>query len=561
MRTPLELRDQQAPAGGWGLAVTIAVGVLVLNLVLAPWTTLWDRDEPRFARAAVEMERSGNFLYPTFNGELRPDKPILIYWLMAVSVRVLGPTELAVRCWSAVGAALTCLFTFLVGRRLFSVRAGHLAMLILASSPLFVVEAMAATTDAVLLAAITGAMAAFVAIFDAGGGNRLAATMVMAAAFAVAQLTKGPVGLAIPVVTMAGALWMARREIENPLRIGLGVGAAAALGVVVFAAWAVPANAATAGRLAEAGFGHHVLDRIVEPLEGHGGHPLLSLGFYLPVVLVGFLPWVVHLPGAMRALVNGEIGGYRGRSLLLSWIVLPIIVFSLVATKLPHYVLPVWPALALAVAGVLEEARREGLGQRTMSWLRCGAFLYGSVACLAMIGGVAFAWTAPIAGLRGPVTALIAALAAVTFFGVRCQLRGRPGASTAVLVAAMLTTQAVVGLWFGPMVERLKPVPGLAAAIRRATNEDVPVACFAFSEPSLVFYLNRSPVEMLPSAEAVVAWLGKTGPRVLVIPQLALDDFVERHGELPLHEFATSSGLNISTGEWVHLVALERRSP
>ncbi len=444
------VRDQQALGGGWGAAVAIAAFVLVLNLVLAPRTTLWDRDEPRFAQAAVEMERTGNLLYPTFNGELRPDKPILIYWLMASSVRALGPTELAVRCWSALGAALACLFTFAIGRRLFSARVGLMAMLILASSPLVAVEAMAATTDAVLLAAITAAMAAFVALLEAAGRKRTLAVLAMAAALALAQLTKGPPGLTLPLLVMAATLGLARRAKTKPPGIIPLIVVAAVISVLVFAAWAVPADRATGGDLAAAGFGHHILHRMVTPLEGHGGHFLLFLPFYLPVVLIGFLPWIVHLPGSLCALVSGDIGDRSSRALLASWIALPIVLFSLVATKLPHYVLPVWPALALAVAATLDSARRGRIGGRTMTWLRRGSWLYGTIAGVAMLGAVAVAFAAPIAGFRGPALLLVGLLTAVTIFAAREQHRDKPWASMAVLVAAMLTTQAMVGLWLGP---------------------------------------------------------------------------------------------------------------
>ncbi|HSU81263.1 MAG TPA: glycosyltransferase family 39 protein, partial [Thermoanaerobaculia bacterium] len=83
----------QVAKTGWPRALAAAAAILVAFLALTPWTTLWDRDEPRFAQATVEMLASGNYLYPPFNGHLRTDKPILIYWLMALSVRLLGATE------------------------------------------------------------------------------------------------------------------------------------------------------------------------------------------------------------------------------------------------------------------------------------------------------------------------------------------------------------------------------------------------------------------------------------------------------------------------------------
>ena len=198
------IRPHVAVAASWWAAIGLSAGLLLFHLSLVPWTSLWDRDEPRFARAAVEMVESGQYLYPTFNGDLRPQKPILIYWLMTLSVRALGPTELAARFWSPVGLALAALFTYAIGRRLYSARVGLLAMAIVAFNPLAMLEAGAATTDVALLACMTGAMAAGAASLV--GGVTMMRTVGLTDSLAAAQLVKGPIGLAVPLLAIAGAL-------------------------------------------------------------------------------------------------------------------------------------------------------------------------------------------------------------------------------------------------------------------------------------------------------------------------------------------------------------------
>src|SRR5690349_25144496 len=103
----MEARRDPSPARGLARWTTLACALAIF--CFATWlttrSTLWDRDEPRFEQAAVEMASSGQWLYPTFNGELRPDKPILIYWLMALPVRWLGASEWAVRAWSPLALA------------------------------------------------------------------------------------------------------------------------------------------------------------------------------------------------------------------------------------------------------------------------------------------------------------------------------------------------------------------------------------------------------------------------------------------------------------------------
>ncbi|HET9208984.1 MAG TPA: glycosyltransferase family 39 protein [Thermoanaerobaculia bacterium] len=547
---------------GWPRALAAAAAILIAFLALTPWTTLWDRDEPRFAEAAVEMLASGNYLYPTFNGHLRPDKPILIYWLMALSARLLGATELGLRFWAPVGLALTALLTWWTGRRLLSPRAGLWAMAVLATTPLTLMEGLAATTDAVLLAAITGALAAFAAALSRGPrGLHLVA---LTAALGLAQLAKGPVGLAVPVLAMLGALgWLAWRE-----RAGRGTGGyvllivlAAVLGTGIFLLWAVPANEATFGEFARLGVGHQVVDRSLSPMEGHGGNRLLSLPYYLIVALAGFAPWTLYLPGAASAVLGGRVGGPRPRALLVGWVAPVFVMFTLIATKLPHYLLPVWPALALAVGGTLAAGQEGRLAERDLLWLRRGAWLFAPVALLAAAGLLAVAWKPPLAGLRWPCLALALVILGTAFAALRRHLGGDLARGARLLCGGTALALAIAGAWALPAFDRLKPVPPVAAAIRAGTPPDTPLATFDFDEPSLVFYARRTPVAPLPSEAAVAAWAHAGDYGVLVLPRAALDRITAAYGPLPLREIAAARGVNISKGRRLELVALARNLP
>ena len=140
-------------------ALLLAVAIAAAYLFMDTRATLWDRDEPRFARATAEMVASGDYLVPTFNGQLRPDKPILIYWLMSLPMRILGPTELACRFFGAIGTALACWLTFFIGKRLLNPSVGLWAMAILATSLMMLYMGTAATADGVLLPFMVAQMA------------------------------------------------------------------------------------------------------------------------------------------------------------------------------------------------------------------------------------------------------------------------------------------------------------------------------------------------------------------------------------------------------------------
>jgi 4-amino-4-deoxy-L-arabinose transferase-like glycosyltransferase len=555
-------------ATGWPRALATAAAICVLFLALTPWTTLWDRDEPRFAEATVEMLSSGQYLYPTFNDHLRPDKPILIYWLMALPMRLLGPVALAARFWAPVGLALAALLTWGIGRRLLSPRAGLWAMGILATTPLTVMEGLAATTDAVLLAAITGAMAAFAAALARGPRSRH--LVMLAVAVGLAQLAKGPVGLAVPALAMLGALsWLVWRE-----RVARGIAPfsflvvlACVLGTALFLLWAIPANEATFGEFARQGLGHHVVERSLSPLEGHGGGRLASLPYYLIVMLAGFAPWTLYLPGAASAVLGGRVGGPRLRALLAGWTVPVLLMFTLVATKLPHYILPVWPALALAVGGTLVAAGEGRLDARDRRWLRRGAWLFAPVALLETAGLLAAAWKPPVAELRAPCLTLAAVVLATAAATLRRHLSRETGSGDTVprgarlLLGGTALSLALAAGWALPVFDRMKPVPPVAAAIRAQTPADAPLATFEFDEPSLVFYAGRIPVAPLPSAAAVAAWARAGGHGVLVLPRASLDRVTAAYGPLPLRQIAAARGWNISKGKRLELVALGRNLP
>lgn len=543
-------------------ALLLAAGIFLAGLALTPWTTLWDRDEPRFAQATVEMIASGQYLYPTFNGQLRADKPILIYWLMSLPMRLLGPSELAARFWSPVGLALAALLTWGIARRMLSPRAGLWAMAILAATPLALMEGLGATTDAVLLAAITGTLAAFAAAL--ARGPRAIHLVAMAVGIGLAQLAKGPVGLAIPVLAMAGTLaWLRWREKpgESLSIYSFMLVFAAIAGTGLFLAWAIPANQATFGEFARRGLGHHVVERSLSPLEGHGGGFAVSLPYYLPVVLVGFAPWTLYLPGAASAVLGGRVGGPGLRALLVGWTAPVFLMFTLVATKLPHYILPIWPALALAVGGTLEAAREGRLADADRRWLRRGVWLYAPVALLEAVGLLAVAWAPPVPSLRWACVGVAAAVLATAAAALPPHLSGEVGKGAARLLAGTTFSLLLSTGWLLAALDHVKPVPPVAAAIREKTPGDAPLATFEINEPSLLFYTERAPVAPLPSERAVAAWARAGGHGVLVIPRDALDRVVSRYGPLPLREVAAAAGVNVAKGERVELVALGRNLP
>lgn len=554
-------------------AVLLAMAIAATYLFMDTRATLWDRDEPRFARATAEMVASGDYLVPTFNGQLRPDKPILIYWLMSLPMRVLGPTELACRFFGSIGTALACWLTFFIGKRLLNPSVGLRAMAILATSLMMLYMGTAATADGVLLPFMVAQMAVFVGF--ATSTRRGWAQVLLGLAVGGALLAKGPVGV-LPVLSLAVMLGCARRQYPTVWRLR-ELTVAASLGLALFLLWALPANAATEGEFYRQGIGHHVLSRAAKPLEHHGGRFLLYLPYYVPVILIGLFPWTLFLPGALSACLGGRLGGTPFRSLFLAWTVPLLIVMTLVATKLPHYILFIWPMAALAIGATLDAARHGPLAQQDLRWLRRGAGLFLAMSTLSGLALIAAPWADDLSALfihrltglfqllfyvgmldLPPATMLCGLVLLGEAVAALWVLRTSKLEYLArVLVAGTLAFLLLFLLCVMPAIETLKISPAIARIIREEGRDPPPTATYDYAEPTLNFYIGAR-LDPLGSREALQTWLEDEGPGLLIISQRALTELAAEGMNLDLETLGSKRGFNYTKGDTMEIHVLKR---
>jgi len=425
-------------------------------------------------------------------------------------------------------------------------------MVILASTLMMLCIGTAATADAVLLPFMVAVMAVFVKA--AGSKMYVSHIILMGFALGLGMLTKGPIGL-FPIPVIAVTLWLNKGAKAGAWRCLWQVGAALVIGGLIFIAWAIPANNATQGQFLRVFIGRHVLTRAIRPMEHHGGNFLLYLPYYLIVIIAGFFPWTMHLPGTVSALVGRRVGGQYCRALLIGWVVPIVIIMTLAATKLPHYVLFIWPALALAVAGTIVAAQQNKLSAGDRIWLRRGIWFFGPLAITGALVLMIAPWFLEIPGLRWSGLASGIVLSIMAVIAIRQQRADRPQASAKVLLVGMLVFQ--IPFLFGvlPAVERVKISPPIARAIKEKTAKEIPVATYKYAEPTLNFYIGRR-IEPLGSEEAVVAWARRPQPGVLIIPKDVLAAIQQRYGSLPLDEIASKRGFNYSKGTILEVLAL-----
>lgn len=571
-------RGSAGPRARRWLAPLACVAVVALLLGIATRSSLWDRDEPRFARASVEMATSGDWLVPSFNGEPRLHKPVGAYWAMAPSLAAFGVREWPARLPATLAAGLLALLAWRIGRRLVGNTAGAWGAVALVTCPLLLVCGTAATTDAVLVACITAAMAPVARALARAEVSALPQPVVvlhwrecaaLALAIGGAVLVKGPLGLIVPVAAALVA-WPLARGMRLGGRFWTPFAIACLAAVAIFIAWAAPANARTGGAFASEGVGKHVIDRGKAAMESHGGGPW----YYIPVVLGAFFPWTALLPAAARALARRR-AGVAATALLTAWAVPTFVIMSLYATKLPHYILPIFPALALMV-GVLLQTEAEGrLDPSDRRWVRAGRWIVlpvGAVLALAMLAAP-FAGLVPdewltrggrrsldavrrIDGLVAPLIACALPLAMIASFGFRALARGHARHAAAVFACGMAATFAALAIVALPAVERWKPSRPLARAVNAAAP-GVPVRMLGFEEASLIFYLDRrEPIRPIAVAE-LPDWSRATGDEVLVTTRAHWAE-ARAAGAAELPEVAAADGINIANGKWVELVALRR---
>lgn len=333
----------------WGIFVFLAV--LMLAVPQAALLPLIDRDEPRFAEASREMLQTGNVVVPMFNGEPRYAKPPLIYWCQAAALRLCGENAFAARLPSLLATAGTALILYLWGLEIWGLGTGLIAAFAYGLCFQTIQQGRVATADALMIffVALTG-FAGWKLLELARNGKFFRIEwhlggVLLALGFAGGFLAKGPETM-LPLLPL---LYGARR-------MGAGVIAALVaiflLGLLLVAAWAIPAYVQTHGEYWSVGLKHDVGERMVSGFEGHGGSSWIwyvaLLPFYLVLFWLSALPWSPLLVKRRRELFRNwpldETDVY-----LLSNAALFFLVFTFMVTKLPHYTLPAFPFLALAL--------------------------------------------------------------------------------------------------------------------------------------------------------------------------------------------------------------------
>ncbi|WP_210483364.1 ArnT family glycosyltransferase [Microvirga antarctica] len=521
--------------------------LLSLACFLPGFTSLhpMDRDEPRYAQASKQMLETGDLVDIRFQDEARHKKPIGIYWLQTGTVAIgeaLGVPEARTtialyRIPSLLGALAAVLLTYWAALAFLGRRGAFLAAAFMATCILLMVEARLAKTDAALAACAIATMGGLArAYLGRGAGILPRRTLVVFwVGLAAGILIKGPLILMFVGLSAASLTWRERSArwllTLRPLYGGL-------LTVLVVLPWFVAIALKSGGAFYAEAVGHDMLGKVGTAQTYHWAPP----GYYLLAFFATF--W----PGAILAAIAVPFAWIHRRdepvTFAIAWIVPSWLIFELVPTKLPHYVLPLYPAIAIVT--VMAISRHFVGPHRPLA--KVAAVLIALIPVGLTVGIAVAAWTLdgtlPYRALPVLILSSLAALYAWWLF-VRNQVLKCVWASFG---AAMLLSVGVFGL--GQLdLRSLKVSPRLAEVARNLGCTSPRIATLGYREPSLVF-LTGTGLEMLESGPEAAAFLQGGGCRLVFVEKRFEDEFRaenERLGQKPVLSTRVA-GFNINSG-------------
>lgn len=584
-------RDELGPRGGAARRKVLAWargwvgGVALILLCLAVYLPglgslpTVDRDEARFAQASRQMADAssfGDWIVPRIQDRPRLNKPPAIYWLQAGSARAARALGLPDAIWvyrlpSLLAALIAVLATWRAGLILFDPRAAWLAAALLALCPLVVWESRQARADMALLAASTLAFWMLAIVLTTPGDRPVrTARLGLWLAVALGVFIKGPITPMV-VLLAAGLLALAGGGRDTIRRLAPLPGLALVL--LAIGVWIALVAQQVGWSTYLAILRNELLGRSLAPQEGHWGPP----GYH--VILLSILFWpgsMLTAAGIARAVRRGW-PALQGRSprrwwsalrraepgraserLCLAWIVPSWLVFELVSTKLPHYTLPLYPAIALITArGVLAIAAGSGspmgLGIRAgvLLWAVLGIALAATPSTLPWALGLPAESGVVWLGVALTLTCWVLVVAAArSAYGVG--MPGLPHAGRRLIRAHTLALSAAVmlavGLIFGvlPRIEGLWVTRQIASVLHRADPASLrPVAGVEYHEDSLIFETGGRFRRLSPGD--VDAWLDAHPAGLIILPE----EIADRRRDL--QRLAQVVGLNYSKGTRVRL--------
>jgi 4-amino-4-deoxy-L-arabinose transferase-like glycosyltransferase len=485
---------------GEGPARAAWIGAIVAALVTLPglWVgTLWDNSETAYGEVAREILLTHDWIVMHLNGVPYFVQPPLYFWIGAAFALVTGPTAFAFRLPSALATIALGAFTGYAVARQAGTRVGIYAAVILSTCLMQAVIGRLAIMDALLDLTVAMTIFWWFRSLETGRGRYAVYGWIAAGA---GFLSKGLVAPVVALLVIAPFyLWNRRCEaMPSPSVRGWIAGVLAFLAIVI--PWPVALFSHFHLFPIEKLIGEYTIGRYTGVIENQSG----PVWYYLPVLILGFFPWIAFLPMAivygLRQLSNQSQTPELARLVRLAfvWIAMPLLFFSFARTKLPNYVALGFPALALITALYFDAVVRKG-GTRSA--------VISAATVPVTIGALAFAifaftlnnrLTAEVANAVPPLLGMAVAIFAGSLLTALLVARPKTARfAPYALALAVLVAVDVVAVRVLPHAEAFKPVPRLAASIERARRPGDVVAIQGVSGGNALLFYTRPVVSVL----------------------------------------------------------------
>jgi len=496
------------------------IGAIVAALATVPglWVgTLWDNSETAYGEVAREILLTHDWVVMHLNGVPYFVQPPLYFWLGAAFSLILGPTTFALRLPSALATIALGGFTGYAVARQVGTRVGIYSAVILSTCLMQTVIGRLAIMDALLDLTVAMTIFWWFRGLETGRDRYVAYGWLAAAAGFLAKGLVAPVVALLVIVPFY--LWNRSREPMPPLSARGWL-----LGFAAFVAVVLPWPLALVSRFhlfpLQKLIGEYTFGRYTNVVENQAG----PVWYYVPVIILGFFPWIAFLPMAivdgvrqLRAGGDDERRITRVLRLAFVWIVMPLLFFSFARTKLPNYVALELPALALLAALYFDGVVRRGT-------VRSAAISAATVPVT--IGALAFAiWlftrnnrlTVEVANTVPALLAMAVAIFAGSLLTALLLARARSARLAPYALALAATIAAdVLAVVVLPHTEAFKPIPRLAALIERERKPGDEVAIQNVSGGNALLFYTRPVVRVLAAPGSGDAQGDGVDPRAFI---------------------------------------------
>ncbi|MDD5593562.1 MAG: glycosyltransferase family 39 protein [Candidatus Margulisbacteria bacterium] len=471
------------------LRLNVAVSLVILSSILFFFKlgsfSLYDAAETTYGEFVKNILNSGDWLTLHYNGQVIFDKPPLYFWLAALLSKLIGFNEWAMRFWAALAGVLTVITTYLLGRKFYNERTGFLAGIIVMTAFQFLVQSRIAELDIVLTLFMTLSVYLFYLGYTSGERKYY---LLSYFPMALAMLIKGLLGVALPAFAIFLFL-LFKKELGKIKEFYVlpGLLIIALIGLP----WYIIEYLIHGKVFLDFALGFLFMARFQGVVSGHTG----PWYYYFLALLLGFAPWSQFLPlGLWRA---WKLRTHNSELLTLCFIVPAFIVFSIAKTKIPNYVLPLYPFLAIMVASQWDRFFAKPKERR--GFLISNLF-FAVVVGLIFIGVIILGnsnYPAQYAALMPGLLTLAAILVAGSLVSIVFFLAKADRLSFASIPIMVFAIALVLTLHVLPQVETFKGAKPLGTELGKVIKANQAVAAYETgNRPSVVLH-SPQPVVFL----------------------------------------------------------------